>query len=237
MGEKVLSFYEDLADHYHLIFADWDCACGIGTQAIGLAAIGHQIVGSDICQAAIERARTEARRRSLNISFRVSDMTSLREIPERDFDVVVAMDNALPYLSPVEIAQVVASIACRLRPGGLFLASIRDYDTLIQERPLIQQPVFHGELGNRCISHQVWDWVVEDRYIVHLFITTESSSEWNVRHFVSEYRCLPRAELTDQLAKAGFEEIEWRMPEESSFYQPLVIAKRIGSEPGTLLLM
>jgi hypothetical protein len=60
MAERILSFYEPLADHYHLIFDDWnsaierqakilngllaaqirghplkilDCACGIGTQA------------------------------------------------------------------------------------------------------------------------------------------------------------------------------------------------------------
>jgi glycine/sarcosine N-methyltransferase len=64
MAESVLDFYEELADSYHLIFEDWessierqarnlgnlltlespgnplkilDCACGIGTQAIGLA--------------------------------------------------------------------------------------------------------------------------------------------------------------------------------------------------------
>jgi ubiquinone/menaquinone biosynthesis C-methylase UbiE len=62
MTERILSFYEPLTDHYHLIFDDWDraierqakilnsllasqmqshplkildCGCGIGTQALG----------------------------------------------------------------------------------------------------------------------------------------------------------------------------------------------------------
>jgi len=64
MASAIDTFYDDLADHYHLIFEDWnrsienqaailgpllekhtdraiphvlDCACGIGTQTLGLA--------------------------------------------------------------------------------------------------------------------------------------------------------------------------------------------------------
>ena len=69
MADSVRAFYDELAESYHLIFADWqgsmrrqataldrliqeqlgpgphailDCACGIGTQAIGLALLGHR---------------------------------------------------------------------------------------------------------------------------------------------------------------------------------------------------
>ena len=66
-------FYDGLAESYHLLFEDWyrtltrqaailgpllqahtslhplkilDCACGIGTQALGFAAMGHRVVAS-----------------------------------------------------------------------------------------------------------------------------------------------------------------------------------------------
>ena len=64
------TFYDELADDYHLVYPDWsasiarqgaasdrvildelgsgarsvlDCSCGIGTQAVGLAAHGHRV--------------------------------------------------------------------------------------------------------------------------------------------------------------------------------------------------
>jgi SAM-dependent methyltransferase len=252
MTERILSFYDALAGHYHLIFGDWegaierqarilgpllashaskgplrilDCACGIGTQAIGLAALGHQVVASDFSRAAVDRARSEARRRSLAISFRVSNMTSLQEIPEKDFDVVVAMDNALPHLSLAELGQAAGAIAARLRRNGLFVATIRDYDKLILEKPAMQPPAFYGELGCRRIVHQVWDWIENNRYLVHLYITTESDQGWDTLHFVSEYRCLLREELSSLLRQTGFEDVRWLMPAESGFYQPLVLAR------------
>ena len=37
-----------------------DCACGIGTQALGLAAVGYEMEGSDISSGEIDRAQREA---------------------------------------------------------------------------------------------------------------------------------------------------------------------------------
>jgi 2-polyprenyl-3-methyl-5-hydroxy-6-metoxy-1,4-benzoquinol methylase len=252
MAEKILEFYEALADHYHLIFDDWDraierqakilnplltsqtsvhplkildCACGIGTQAIGFAAMGHHVVASDLSRAEVKRAQDEAVCRSLRISFYVSDMTSLLEVAESEFDVVVAMDNALPHLNVAQLEQAARAIASKLRPKGLFLASIRDYDKLILQRPTIQEPAFYGTHGNRRIVHQVWDWIDDARYVVHLYIATKSGEGWETHHFVSEYRCLLREELSDILRNAGFETVHWLMPSESGFYQPIVLAR------------
>ena len=246
-------FYDELAPHYHLIFEDWDrsierqagslntlleahlgagrlnildCACGIGTQAIGLARRGHRVVGSDISPSAVERARREALRRQLDISFHVSDMTSLAEICERDFDVVAALDNALPHLAAAQVEIAVLAMGTKLRPGGLFLASIRDYDALIVERPTVQGPVFYGEQDERRIVHQVWDWIDRERYTLHMYITLRADGRWACHHFVSEYRCLLRAELSRALEAARFEEIRWLTSAESGFYQPIVIARR-----------
>jgi glycine/sarcosine N-methyltransferase len=252
MAEKILEFYEALADHYHLIFDDWDstierqarilgplltsqtpvyplkvldCACGIGTQAIGFAAMGHRVVASDLSRAEVKRAQQEALRRSLNISFYVSDMTSLLEVAESEFDVVVAMDNALPHLNVAQLGQAACAIASKLKPKGLFLASIRDYDKLILQRPTIQEPAFYGTHENRRIVHQVWDWIDDARYVVHLYITANSGQGWKTHHFVSEYRCLLREELSDVLRNAGFEVVHWLMPSDSGFYQPMVLAR------------
>jgi glycine/sarcosine N-methyltransferase len=253
MAERILSFYEPLADHYHLIFDDWnsaikrqakilnallaaqmrghplkilDCACGIGTQALGLAGFGHQVIASDLSQAEVNRAKHEAEIRALDISFHASDMTSLAEIADRDFDVVAALDNALPHLTADQLSRAVEAVGSKLKSNGLFIASIRDYDTLILERPTIQEPAFYGGKGDRRIVYQVWDWIDDTRYALHLYITMQSDQVWKSHHFVSEYRCLLRNELSTVLQSTGFREVRWLMPAESGFYQPLVLARR-----------
>lgn len=254
MTEKILSFYEPLAEHYHLIFEDWnraierqakilnpllaehmpghplkilDFACGIGTQALGLAGFGHQLTASDLSRAEVTRAKYEAEIRGLNISFHVSDMTFLAEITDCDFDVVAALDNALPHLTAEQLRSAVEAAGSKLKPNGLFLASIRDYDTLVLERPASQEPALYGEEGDRRIIHQIWDWVDATKYTLHLYITRQSGQTWITYHFVSEYRCLLRNELSTVLQSNGFREVRWLMPEESGFYQPLVLARRM----------
>ena len=251
LAENVSSFYEALADHYHLIFDDWnrsierqagilnqiltaqvagcslkvlDCACGIGTQSIGLASLGHRVVASDLSRAEVTRAKREAESRALDISFYVSDMTSLAEIVDNDFDVVAAFDNALPHLSLEELELAVRAMGSKLRPNGLFFASIRDYDALILKKPKMQEPAFYGIEGERRIVHQVWEWIEEARYVLHLYITMQSGPVWTTRHFTAEYRCLLRNELSTALNCAGFGEVRWLMPHESGYYQPIVLA-------------
>jgi glycine/sarcosine N-methyltransferase len=253
MTHEILDFYESLADYYHLIFEDWDrsihrqaktldslisrelpgrrplkildCACGIGTQALGFASLGHHVVASDLSATAVRRAEKEAQFRSLNIKFCVSDMTSLREIADTHFDVVAALDNALPHLSPGQLTQAIKAIASRLNSGGLFIASIRDYDLLLQQRPAMQEPAFFGSEGTRRIVHQVWDWIEAAKYKLHLYITIQAGQQWKTHHFISEYRCMKRQELSDVLRLTGFHEPVWLMPTDGGYYQPLVLAR------------
>jgi hypothetical protein len=156
-------------------------------------------------------------------------MTTLEGI-DPGFEVIAALDNALPHLSSEQIARALHAIASRLTSGGLFLASIRDYDALIHSRPSIQPPVFYGQGESRRIVHQVWDWIDESSYRVHLYITVREGSGWTAHHFVSEYRCLLRDDLSSALRSAGFDRIQWLMPAESGYYQPIVLAQKAISE-------
>jgi hypothetical protein len=142
---------------------------------------------------------------------------------------VAAFDNALPHLTPDQLTKAVRVMGSKLEPHGLFIASIRDYDTLIRQRPAIQGPAFYGESGKRRIVHQVWDWIDGEKHTVHLYITTQSGNNWVAHHFATEYRCLLCNELAFALTSAGFEQVQWLLPKESGFYQPIVLA-RLGNQ-------
>ena len=252
MTASVKTFYDELASDYHLIFEDWDatikrqaavlgsvlerelsstelrvldCACGIGTQTLGLAGCGHRVIGCDLSSAAVKRMCAEASQRRLDVQGFVADLLDLTLIPEEGFDAVICMDNALPHLrAQDEVAQATTQIRRKLRPGGLFLASIRDYDALVRDKPVVQGPAFYADDGRRRIVHQVWDWLDDRRYIFHLYITRETSDGWESQHFVSTYRALLRSDLANALEQAGFLGVRWLFPTESGFYQPIVLA-------------
>jgi glycine/sarcosine N-methyltransferase len=252
MTASASDFYNEFAADYHLLFENWeasmtrqaaaiasilqhecpaagttvlDCACGIGTQTLGLAKLGFCITGSDVSGGAIERARAEAGIRKLDIPFYAADMRNLDELPTGGFHAVICMDNALPHLlSEADIAQAAGQIRAKLRIGGIFIASIRDYDEILSQRPVVQGPAFYSDAGMRRIVFQLWDWQDERQYTFHIYITREISTGWANFHGASAYRAVLREEITSILNSRGFTDVRWRFPSESGFYQPIVIA-------------
>ena len=243
--------YDAMAEHYHLIFEDWDrsilqqskvlaallpapeqcgvvldCACGIGTQAIALALHGFEVEGSDLSPVAIARAEREARTRGLSLSFRQDDMRYLDNSPKDHFGCVVAFDNALPHLdSNDDVLMALRAMRDRLRPGGLLLLSVRDYAPLIVGKPASTEPMMFEDGGLRRLVHQVWDWKDERRYTLHIFITSEvHAGEWSNRHFVGEYRAITVDEVVRLASEAGFEKVEAMPCAASHFYQPIIKA-------------
>ena len=251
--ETPADFYDGLADDYHLIFADWDAAiarqarvitdllrknhgltsgavldasCGIGTQSIGLARAGFAVTATDISPAAVKRCAHEAAARGLDITTGVADLRVLDIDGAGCFDAVLSFDNALPHLlDDADLRAACRALRRAVRPGGALLASIRDYDTVLRERPPGDLPRrFVTDAGERIVF-QVWEWETDDRYVVRHFIMDGNAHRWTVTERRTTYRAVSRAALSDALRGAGFEEIRWQMPEETGFYQPVVSAR------------
>lgn len=255
MPTSVSSFYDRLARDYDLIYPDWeaaiasqsraidriirglgrtppldllDCACGIGTQSIGLAMLGYRLLGTDLSTRAIRRARREARARGLRIRFVEADLRSLQTATRDIFDVVICCDNSLAHMmTSRDLARATQSIVARLKPSGFFIASIRDYDELTETHPVFTPPVrFRDPAGSRVVF-QHWNWQRDGRtYDQHLFIITGSGNQWALRHYLGRSRALLRGELTERLRDAGLKNVRWMMPERTGYHQPIVIAGR-----------
>jgi SAM-dependent methyltransferase len=202
-----------------------DCACGIGTQAIGLATLGFVVEGSDPSAAAIDRARREAIAFGVNLEFRIDDMRSLSTAPIHAYDAVIAMDNAVSHLqSDADIRTAFAAKRKRLRSGGTLLISMRDYGSLIAQRVPSTPAAFYRDGRSRRIVHQVWDWQDDRRYVVHLFITMEEPHGWRTLHFVGHYRAVPVSDVAALVTAAGFDDVRVLTPGETGYYQPVIRA-------------
>jgi len=252
--DSVVAFYDQLAPDFHLIFPNWeraiqnqgellkslisshvktanpsvlDCSCGIGTQSLGLAMQGYRVTATDISPEAIRRAEREARERRLPVEFAVADFRELGSQVGGTFDAVISFDNALPHLlTNSDMKKVVWSIHSKLSPGGLFLASIRDYDAAIKDKPKTTPPNEFSDNGLRRIVFQMWDWGADSTYVLHQFILKDETGKWTIEHQETVYRAWQRDELTELLRLEGFREIRWLMPQETRFYQPIVAARK-----------
>ena len=246
------SFYDNLATQYDKLFLDWqaatqeqavildeifvdhgfdksarilDCACGIGTQAIGLAALGYQVTASDISEGELAEARERAAAKHVQIQFEHADFCALSERFDQRFDIVMAMDNALPHmLTGSALEAAIRSITNQLAQGGMFVASIRDYDALLKDKPPYSPPYIHQTDKGQRVSFQTWKWD-GDLYRLIQYIIDDGETV-QISRFECEYRATRREEMTNLLIANGCSEVVWMFPEETGFYQPIVLAKK-----------
>ena len=246
------TFYNSMASQYDKLFSDWtattheqavildrifrdngfdrtssvlDCACGIGTQSIGLAALGYAMTASDISDAELSEAEKRAEDNKVSIRFEHADFCALSDTFPETFDIIICMDNALPHmLSHDALASAIASITGRMKKDGIFVASIRDYDALLMEKPPYSPPYIHKTSNGQRVSFQTWTWEGDHYKLIQYII--DDGEILQASKFECEYRATRRDEITDLLLANGCSEVNWLFPEETGFYQPIVVAKK-----------
>ncbi len=248
----IQKFYDNLASQYDKLFLDWqattkeqslildklfkdngygnwsqilDCACGIGTQAIGLASMGYSVTASDISDGELEEARMRAMQNGVKICFKNADFRMLSKTFSQEFNIIIAMDNALPHmLTKSDLEMAIKSITSQIATGGMFVASIRDYDALLESKPPYSAPYIHKTEKGQRVSFQTWSWDGDCYKLIQYIIEDEEGLKTS--KFECEYRAVRRHELTNILLSNGCSNVIWKFPEETGFYQPIVIAKK-----------
>jgi hypothetical protein len=124
----------------------------------------------------------------------VANMLDFAPLGDSQFDAVICMDSALPHLeSAQQLVQAAEQMRARTASGGVVMASIRDYDHLIEERAVVQGPAFYSDRGRRRIIFQVGTGSTTD----DIFFTFTSLESWrmNGRRFTQPLLIAPSAEM------------------------------------------
>lgn len=245
-------FYDHMSDFYHLVFwqdfdtsiqkhgelldrvirKEWgdhvesilDVSCGIGTQAIGLTQMGYQVWGSDLSPKAVERAKRETLERGLEIPFTVLDMRQAYLGYQRQFDLVISVDNSVPHLlndDDILIAFNQFHRCCK--PGGGCLITVRDYDV---EEPVSGKMIPYGtrDDGNkRYFIFQVRDYEGDIYQVSMYFVEDDGCLEPETYVMRTSYYAIGIKRLCALMEQAGFVDIK-RL--DDVFYQPVLIGTR-----------
>lgn len=252
MASDPREFYDALADDYHLLFEDWDAevrrqgalldkmlpraarkvldvACGMGTQAIGLALNGYDVTARDVSPKLVARAIRQAQRLEVELSIEQAEMTVARPEDAGQYDAVIAFGNALPHLESDErLDAALRAGFLALKPLGQFLASVRDYDELVKTRPAMEPPTVLGKGESQRIVMQGWKWDADGRgyELEHLLMGKGADGQMEVKQRKTHLRALTRDDLEASARRAGFGAVQWIEPEMTGFDQPIFRATR-----------
>jgi SAM-dependent methyltransferase len=244
-------FYDQLTPFYHLIHQNWnasihrqgeqlsaliatewpaskkvlDISCGIGTQAIGLAARGYSVSGSDLSRKEIERAKQEANSRNAAVSFSVCDMRNAHSHHGSGFDVVLSGDNSIPHLlTDDDILLTLKQMTACLSAGGGCLITVRDYEREERGKNLVKPYGVRVENGYRYLLFQVWDFE-GDHYDLTFFFVEENLATQEVKTHAmrSRYYAVSTHRLVELMQKAGLQSVR-RL--DGVFYQPVLVGTK-----------
>jgi SAM-dependent methyltransferase len=244
-------FYDQLTPYYHLVHQDWDASirrqgeqlavliekewpgsktildvsCGIGTQSIGLAMHGYSVRASDLSNKEIERAKVEANKRRLELSFSVCDMRNAYAHHGSGFDVVVSCDNSLPHLlTDEDILLALKQMMACLTTGGGCLITVRDYNREERGKSLVKPYGIRIENGYRYLLFQVWDFEGEHYELTFFFIEENLATHEVKTHAMrSTYYAISTHRICQLMQEAGLQNVR-RI--DGAFYQPVLFGTK-----------
>jgi 2-polyprenyl-3-methyl-5-hydroxy-6-metoxy-1,4-benzoquinol methylase len=172
-----------------------DLGAGPGAHASALAEAGYSVIAIDACAELLKELRANSRDSAVCCVH--ADVTDLRRHWDRPAHVVLCMGDTLTHLpSLASVDALFADVAEVLAPGGLFIATFRDYASKTLEGDARFIPVRLAksriltcflEYGNTTVT-------------VHDLLHEWTESGWSLR--VSSY---PKLRLSPEWARSTLE--------------------------------
>ncbi|ALM75402.1 class I SAM-dependent methyltransferase [Thermococcus barophilus] len=128
-----------------------DIGCGMGISTFALEELGFEVIGIDLQEELIEKAKKISEELGYKAEFRVMDAKKL-DFPDESFDLVALLGNSLPHLNIYDFDKIVQEAFRVLKPGGVLFLEYADWVRLLHQGyrdVLVEEPFisFHVSLN------------------------------------------------------------------------------------------
>ena len=132
-----------------------DIGCATGELAFQLSKSGADVTGIDLNEDLLQQAN--AKKVHPKLTFQKGNMVELQnDFQTETFDTVLCFGNTLVHLPSQElISEMLRGVHSVLKPGGLFMLQILNYDYILSE-PVTELPLIETE-NIKFVRHYGFD--------------------------------------------------------------------------------
>ncbi len=201
--EREESVFRKIVERYSIQTA-LDAGAGTGFHSLLLAGLGIHVTAIDISPAMLRQLQHNASRMKLPINTVAANFQNLSDVLDTTFDAVFCLGNSLVHLlTDEDLEKTLSGFYSLLKPGGVLIVQILNYDRIMKERKRVQNI---KKKGNTTFI-RFYDYCNEKLFFNILKVT---DTDDGVEHTLNtvELRPLHKEELTGYLKEAGFSSIE-----------------------------
>ncbi len=127
-------FFNHFIDRYRIASAV-DAGCGTGFHSILLAQMGVNVVAADISGEMLQKVRSSSRSAGVQIRIIKSGFHDLAARAGTTVDAVLCLGNSLVHVRAGGMNAVLRNFSFLLKPGGVVLLQVLNYEKILAERP------------------------------------------------------------------------------------------------------
>lgn len=207
--KKLYEFYETVFKPYEIKTLH-DSSIGAGGTTIPFAKLGYEVSGSDLSENLLKKAKENFEKEGYQVDLFQADFRALSDALPKTYDCIVSTGNSLPHINNQEVQNFLMSIAPKIKAKGLFYLDMRNWDKILNEKPIFtaRHPrVMTSE--EHSSLYQIWNWH-DDLSVNFVFVHATDRHGKHVGTSILEaptYYPLKRKDYVHMLEKAGFEPV------------------------------
>ena len=186
-----------------------DVACGTGHHTIALAQRGYEVVGTDVSEGMVGRARQNARSADAFAAFHQAGFGHLREAVKEPFDALLCLGNSLPsVLSEEALGVALADMAGLLAPGGLIVIQNLNYDRVWPRRERFMPLQTYQQGKEEWLFFRFVDFH-QETLTFNMVVLHRNGDVWDYAAEATELRPILSKDLKRLLERSGLTNVDF----------------------------
>lgn len=224
---KEAEIFKDIIERYSIQTA-LDAGAGTGFHSLILAKLGVKVTAVDISTEMIGQLKENAKRLQLPVDTVVTDFERLTESISTTFDAVFCLGNSLVHLLTDDaLKKTLSNFSLLLKPEGVLIIQILNYDRIMKERNRVQNI---KKKGNTTFI-RFYDYC-NNRLFFNMLKLVNNDNDINHTLNTVELRPISKEGMTTLLKETGFTSIDYfgsldfKLFDESKSSNLVTIAKK-----------